>query len=245
VNPFFFGRSASPLFGAYDPPAESARDHGVVLCPAFGHEYLFAHPTYRLLARRLAADGHHVLRLDYHGTGDSAGDFEDASSAEWIDDIDLAINELKDLAGVSSVALVGLRYGGTLAARAARDRDDLDRLVLWDPVIDGRAFLSELGVRAGTTGETEDVLGFPLSAGMRAEIRDITVDMFQSSLPSTLVAVTAATADAPRALAAHLEKEGIEVSVQHTQDAPAWQENRPGTLALPTAAIQNIVRWLS
>src|SRR5262245_54436859 len=106
MNPFFFGTSERQLFGAYEPAANGRRDAGVVLCPPLGSEFLFAHPTYRLLARRLAAAGHHVLRLDYHGTGDSAGEFEDTHQPQWLDDIDMAIVELKDIAHVSRVALV-------------------------------------------------------------------------------------------------------------------------------------------
>src|SRR3954467_9063204 len=115
MNPLFFGRSSRQLFGAYDPPASglSARQEGIVLCPPLANEYLIAHPTYRLLARHLAGTGYHVLRFDYYGTGDSAGDFEETDQQQWLGDIDAAVTEIKDLGQVSRVVLVGLRFGAT------------------------------------------------------------------------------------------------------------------------------------
>lgn len=99
----------------------------------------------RLLADMLAAKGCDVLRFDYSGTGDSGGDAATTSFADWESDIETAMDELKDTTGVSRVALVGLRLGGTLAARVAdRRRRDVSALVLWDPVTSGDAYLQEL-----------------------------------------------------------------------------------------------------
>jgi hypothetical protein len=63
VNPFFFGSSARPLFGAYEPAKNAARG-AVVLCPPLGSEYYFAHPALRRLGWLLAERGWHVLRFD-------------------------------------------------------------------------------------------------------------------------------------------------------------------------------------
>ena len=46
---------------------------------------------------------------------------------------------------------------------------DVDRLVLWDPVVTGRRYLEELGAPAGLTS-TVGVLGFPLSPALAGEL---------------------------------------------------------------------------
>ena len=45
----------------------------------------------RMLADALTRKGYHVFRFDYRGTGDSAGNIEQFSPREWLDDIDAAV----------------------------------------------------------------------------------------------------------------------------------------------------------
>ena len=138
MNPFYFGTSERPLFGVYHPArSQQARDAGVVLCHPFGWEYMRTHRAFRQLAGRLTDVGFPVLRFDYSGTGDSAGDGREASLGQWLDDLSAAIDEIEDTAGVRRVSLIGLRLGAALAARAATTRPDLDRLILWNPVVTG------------------------------------------------------------------------------------------------------------
>jgi hypothetical protein len=47
------------------------------------------------------------------------------------------------LSGAARLSMVGLRFGAVLAARGAAKRPVQD-LVLWDPVVHGRAYLDEL-----------------------------------------------------------------------------------------------------
>ncbi|HZZ12118.1 MAG TPA: alpha/beta hydrolase, partial [Paraburkholderia sp.] len=93
---------------------------GVVLCYPFGYDGLCTYRGMRRLAERLAAGGSTVLRFDYPGTGDSAGDAgEPGRWRAWIDSIKEAVAFLRDTRGVTRVTLCGLRLGGTLAALAA------------------------------------------------------------------------------------------------------------------------------
>src|SRR4051812_24879615 len=176
MQPFYFGTSEKQLFGVYHPPGtKAARQPAVVLCQPLGHEYLRAHRAFRNLGAALAAQGCHVLRFDYFGCGDSGGSGEQATVEQNLADLDAAIDELKDTSGVARVSLVGLRFGATLAAHAASRRRDVERLVLWDPVSDGRAYLGEvrdlhdrwLHDRMGTAVAPDpfhrEVLGFPMT----------------------------------------------------------------------------------
>jgi len=244
MNPFFFGTSARQLFGAYEPPASKARG-GIVLCQSLGDEYLYAHPSFRLLARQLAGAGFHVLRFDYYGTGDSAGNFEDTDHGQWVSDIETAITELKDISSLSRVGLVGMRFGGTLAAHVARTRRDIDQLVLWDVVCNGRQYLEELTEVRGRPEHDIDVGGVVMTPRIRQDIDAITTDTFDPPLPRTLVAVSAQSADPYDALQARLASCGVDCSLQHVPDVPAWRNESFVVAAMPVASLRSIVAWLS
>lgn len=144
MNPFFFGDSKEPLYGVYQPPATAARDEGVVLCYPFGQEGMRAHRAMRQLAMLLTKKGYHVLRFDYRGTGDSALDMEEIEAQMWLDDVGVAIEELREMSGVSQISVVGLRLGALVAAAASTMRSDISRLVLWDPILSGADYVREL-----------------------------------------------------------------------------------------------------
>jgi uncharacterized protein len=184
LNPFYFGRSERPLFGVYHPPRKGAGgqgvrgrafQHGVVLCYPFGVEYMRAHRAFRQLTTLLTRAGVHVLRFDWYGTGDSAGDGRDATVEQWRADLGMAIEELQDTTGIERVSLVGLRLGATLALDGAKGHDDVERVVLWDPVVSGAGYLEEILAREGFGGfpaghDVVGVQGFPLTHRLFQEI---------------------------------------------------------------------------
>ena len=110
-----------------------------------GEEAARAHRLYRVLATQLERAGYAAQRFDFFGTGDSGGDCNDFDTAVCQQDIELAAAELVRRSGVNRVVLVGLRLGATLAALAS-ERLCPRHLVLWDPVVDGGAYLRELAV---------------------------------------------------------------------------------------------------
>ena len=62
----------------------------------------------------------------------------------WLEDVGLAIDELRARSGAKTIALAGLRLGATLALVEAAERGDVDALVLWSPWVSGAAFISEV-----------------------------------------------------------------------------------------------------
>ena len=146
MKPFHFGPSAAPLYGVYHPAhQQEGRAPAVLLCNPFGVEAIRAFRIYRILAEKLAAAGSPVLRFDYTGTGNSAGDDAAFSVSRAVEDILLAHQELLDTSGASRVAWLGLRFGAGLALLASQQKPrGLGGLCLWDPVTEGQAYLTEM-----------------------------------------------------------------------------------------------------
>jgi pimeloyl-ACP methyl ester carboxylesterase len=144
VEHLFFGTRG--LFGSLDRPQRlQRRPAAVLLCNPLGEEAVRAHRIYRVLARRLAASGYAVLRFDYSGTGDSAGEPRDAALDDWLDDVAAAADALRSASGARQLVACGIRLGGTLAALGtARRGQRLRHLVLWDPVVEGGGYLRQL-----------------------------------------------------------------------------------------------------
>ena len=101
ARPLFITTSRRPLFGWHHaPPPHARRSAGIVLCPALGYEYMSAYRTWRILAERLAALGFDTLRLDYDGTGNSAGDVTDPNRVDaWLRSIACVTAEARTLVG--------------------------------------------------------------------------------------------------------------------------------------------------
>jgi pimeloyl-ACP methyl ester carboxylesterase len=144
LEAFYFGTSSNQLLGAYHPPQGASRREGIVLCNPFGQEYMRAHRSFRRLAINLAVKGFSVLRFDYRGTGDSAGTLQGVTAKDWMEDIESAIQEIMDVAAVQKVSLLGLRVGALLAAEVAAKNKSVNKLVLWDPIVSGQAYVNEI-----------------------------------------------------------------------------------------------------
>lgn len=144
MMPLRFGSSTRRLFGVFHAPvAPSTEAPAVLLCPPFGQESIRSHRVFRLLAERLAEAGAAALRFDWYGTGDSGGDDADVDLDGWQRDLLAAHRQLGALLmdGRPTVWL-GLRLGATVVALASRERvDRLAKIILWSPVIEGRAWL--------------------------------------------------------------------------------------------------------
>jgi len=124
------------LFGVISAPAAPAR-RGVLLLNAGAVARIGPNRLYVALARRLAARGERVLRLDLSGIGDSGtrtGNVENTVySAHAIDDIGVAVDWLRRN-GVESVVAVGLCSGAYHALQAALAGQPIERVVAINPL---------------------------------------------------------------------------------------------------------------
>jgi uncharacterized protein len=220
MMPLYFGAGDQQLFGVYEPACQGDKAiRAAVLCNPVGNEYIHAHRTMRNLASRLSKAGYHVLRFDYYGTGDSAGDSDEGNPYRWCDDIGVAMSELRDMTGATKITLVGLRLGANLAARvSARDPLQVESLVLWDPLA-----VSHDSVAAFANDDAATV------AAMSADT-SIAVSPCR-----TLVLLTAQD---PRAA------DFGRLEVVHAPSPSPWVDRFFEPEAIPVQALSVIVKWL-
>ncbi len=111
-----------------------------MVCPPIAQEYVRSHGALRQLAIALARAGHHVLRFDWFGVGDSAGSLEEASLARFREDLGAAIEELLDRTGGRTYSLLGVRLGAAVAL-SSRAAASARQVIVWDPVLRGADYL--------------------------------------------------------------------------------------------------------
>jgi len=250
VNPFFFGTAARPLYGVYHPPKGTAGEKvGVVLCYPIHVEYMRAHRAFRQLTSLLTRRGMHVLRFDYHGTGDSGGDESEGTLDGWTADVESAIDELRETAGLSTVTVVGLRLGAALGARAVAGRSDVDRLILWDPVVSGEAYLADLLRRPPAEGFEADgpngamgVRGYPMSRELFDGLRGLKLDTEQVPADISVGLVVPAEDSAFARLREAWSVAGRPVSLDVVPSDANWGEGDEfGAALIPQGIVQAIV----
>ena len=141
-KPFFFENDGLRLFGILHVPTGEGRlyPRGVVFCHPFAEEKTISHRVMTGLARFFCRLGYHVLRFDYRGCGDSEGEFEEANLTTRTEDIKKAILILQQASNAPKVTLLGLRLGATLAALVATKDPGVESLILWEPIVNVRAY---------------------------------------------------------------------------------------------------------
>jgi alpha-beta hydrolase superfamily lysophospholipase len=236
------------------PPAVRRRHAAVVLCPPLGYEYMSAYPTWKSLADRLASVGFDTLRIDYDGTGNSAGDGLGAGRLDaWRRSVEDAIDEARRVAGAASVALVGLRAGALIALETAASRRDVDRLVLWNPFASGRAYLRELKAEIALARET-DAAEDPTAAGMNVSgylliddtvktLEQWTLDRLQPRCDADVLIVDRDDRPISRTIETQLAQLGARVT-KIPGDGTAGMLQLPHLSAIPDALLDRIVEWL-
>ncbi len=143
MTPVLFGPPGRRLFGIHHPPQRSGTS-AVLICMPFGQEAIRTHRFFRVLSDRLSRAGHAVLRFDFYGNGDSGGTDAEGEFEGWTQDVQLADHELRQQARDRRIVWLGARLGATLAAKADAVDSRAARLLLWDPVLEGPAYLESL-----------------------------------------------------------------------------------------------------
>jgi len=262
---YFLHRDGERLFTFLHLPAGPCRA-GALLCAPLAEEKLWSHRVLVTFARELARAGYAVLRFDFRGEGDSDRTFEESSLTTRVEDTRFAIDELRrHVVADAPVTLLGLRLGASVAALAADGRDDVERLVLWDPVTNGADYVQailranlmnqmtrhrrvvedrEALTRRLEQGESVNVEGYGLGGDFFRELSGFRLE--PASPPPTranlLVGITSREAP-PRDDLLGLAQAWRDTRVEAVVEEPFWREirrfyARAGNLSDATA------RWM-
>jgi exosortase A-associated hydrolase 2 len=186
---FFLPAADGARFCLFHAPAGACRGALVYVHP-FAEEMNKSRRMAALQSRRLARLGVAVLQVDLHGCGDSSGEFREARWETWKRDLARACAWLRERSG-RAPGLWGLRLGALLALDYANEAEEpVERLLLWQPVTGGAAFLTQFlrlrvaaemlapGAGGGTAalrasldaGSTLEIAGYELAPQLAAAI---------------------------------------------------------------------------
>lgn len=94
-------------------------------------------------SRALAKMGYNVLLFDLFGTGDSSGEFAEATWSIWQQNIQTVVDWLTQQ-NITTIDLWGLRTGNLLAMEyASGSQQKIGRLLCWQPVLNGDVFVTQ------------------------------------------------------------------------------------------------------
>lgn len=164
-EPLWIGSPPRQRYAAlHRAPAAGQSRFGVLLAPPLLHESPRSRRLMTEVAGRLAIHGLPCLRFDYYGTGDSAGTGDETSFATMRDDLDAAAATLRQLARVDRIVVLTLRGGALPVSSWLEHGADVERLVLWEPIVDGAAWLA--GLEREHADELKAADRYPLRHGI-------------------------------------------------------------------------------
>ena len=240
----FLGESENCIFAMLHAPVGECHG-GVLVCPPLYAESPRNHRRELLLGRRLAASGIAVLRFQYYGTSHSHGDVEETSFPRFCEDAAVAAGHLvSELSGVP-IGFFGTRLGGCVAAATAMSFPDAP-IAMWEPVLDGHAYLREifrLQLMSDLTGgaevaETQQSLISRLQADGAVDLLGFSIgrDLYDSLVPVDMTELLKAT-NGPlllleiarqedrrpyRALIEHLRGSGRDLDTTRVEGVESW-----------------------
>ncbi|HYK95025.1 MAG TPA: alpha/beta fold hydrolase [Candidatus Dormibacteraeota bacterium] len=144
-RPLYLPADPDVVFGMFHAPLdEPAARTAVLLLPPWGWDEIASYRSRRAWAEHLAEHRHPTLRIDFPGSGDSAGDPGDPARVEaWTSAVVTAASWLATATPAGRVAVIGLGLGGLIAGLAMGEGAPIDELVLWAAPTHGRSFLRE------------------------------------------------------------------------------------------------------
>ena len=243
---WFMDLNGERIFTALHRPAQSA-SRAVVMCHPLGEEKLWAHRVFVTFARDMAAAGFAVLRFDFRGEGDSDRSFEQADLKTRIEDACLAVDTVRELnPGVTTVTMLGLRLGAAVAAATAVRRSAVSQLILWDPIVDGAAYMQavlrlnlmfqmarfqrvvenrDALVTRLTSGESVNIEGYELAKPLYQQVSEFRLQEALAEFSGSTLAVAITQGQTPmRPELAGLTEVVDRCDVQHAQEEPFWKE---------------------
>jgi len=267
IEPAFIEGTRGSLFAMHHAPVQIDQSaECIIVVPSFAEEMNRCRYMQTLMAQALNKQGFGLLSVDPFGTGDSAGNFAEADWDQWKKDIVSAADYAKQL-GYKNISFLAIRLGTLLAMEAAPYVDNLNRIIFWQPVTNGKATLNQFlrikiaasigrDEKAETTAHLEELLnegknievaGYDVSPSLFKGIQSAHINnhLETTSIPIAWFTVLAsAERKTPRGDLQAIEKwQGQGTKINHkTVIGPAFWQAHERTLApdLITATMEYI-----
>ena len=249
----------SRTVGLFTPPLaeHAACNCAVLFLSPWGLEEMCTRRIWRELAERFAAKGIASLRFDYPGTGDSLdGAGLEGGLPVWEEVIVRAAGELRRLAGIDRLVLVGQGLGATLAVAMAGKLGNVAGAALLAPVSSGRVYLRELSVWSKMVDEglglrdeqrskaAVSLAGLLMPASVATDLKAINVETATASPAFQIFVAERAAREKDAALSAHLASLGADVS---RQDYAGYDDlvSNPTVARAPRDVMHGVVDWVA
>lgn len=254
MEPLYFGSKARPLYGVYHAAARlRPTNTSVLLCYPAGQEYMRIHRAYRWLADKLAKLGFHVLRFDYSGQGNSAGEVTANTIDRWIEDAGEAAKEIKSISGAQRMCLLGLRVGSVVAAHVAA-QTKASQVILWEPRIGEPSFASEMKDQIEHSDDslsdfideagTLNLNGFSFSTKFMRSLEQQDIGSLEQVAASHLLLVSATESTTTTELEARAKAIGTDVMNLVIPGPDDWNTvDDVGGIFLPMPTLDAICSW--
>jgi exosortase A-associated hydrolase 2 len=169
VSARFLDSGRGRIFAVMRQP-QASTGIGVLIAPPFAEEMNKTRKMLTDVSQALQARGVATVLVDPYGTGDSEGEFRDATWACWIQDLARAASWAAE-EGWPIEGLLCVRLGCLLGAKVAQEAlRGVQRTVFWQPVVDGGKFVTQflrLRVAASMMAATRESV-----SGLRQTLRD-------------------------------------------------------------------------
>ena len=168
-----FSSEGESVFGVLHLP-ERTPAPGLIMCHGFTGHKAEAHRLFVAAARDFCRHGLAVLRFDFRGSGDSAGEFREMTVSREIEDAAAALDFLASRPEVDSgrLALLGLSLGGCVAACLAGRPVNVRGLILWAAVAHAQRLFDRLLPEFGAQ-EVLDMQGWDLGRTFMEQLPSI------------------------------------------------------------------------
>lgn len=184
------------LYSLYYAPKTISNETEIFLvAPSFAEEMNRCRYMCTLLAQSLIENNCAFLSIDPYGTGDSEGEFVDAEWETSCSDLLTGVAYAEEL-GFKRISILGVRLGALQALKIAPQIKQLNRIILWQPVISGLSALTQfLRIKIAASigrnetpgtisdfdmqierGECLEVAGYDISPGLYKGIKNARLD---------------------------------------------------------------------
>lgn len=242
----FLEHQGRKLFYLLLQPIVADAHSSVLFLPPFAEEMHKSRRVVAAQARDLAAAGFNVMLLDLTGCGDSGGDFADANWQIWLQDAAWAAHTLTNLSA-GPLVLWGLRMGALLACELSQGRSDIDKLILWQPLLNGEQQIDQfLRLRTATavagkpltfdrkslwnelrSGRSLEIAGYTLSSALALQLAKARLNDISPGCPVNWLEVGAPSISsfsvASENVMAHWRERGVRVNSGYVHGEPFWR----------------------